>query len=195
MSSNIKMKNINFVKAYKRNDKASIYSKASFKVAVSLLIFSLIFASTYAYIGYRNLQTKKELAVYNEYINNDKNKKLLEQALNDEIENNTLFSQKKNMLVAQEALESVHFFTKSDIKEFFACGGSSVTISNIIYNNELLTISFDAAAGSVNAISDYLDRLKKTDLFGNIEYFGYEKETELNYTFNLTCHLKAVNER
>lgn len=192
MSFKIKAKNINFIYAYKHNNKISIFSKASFRTVCSLLVISLIFASIYAYIGYQNMQVKKELDTLYDYTNNSDNLMLYEQAIKNGTEANALLLQKNILISAQKELDSVALFNEIDFDAFLACSGN-VTIGNIIYNNVKSSLSFDANTLSAETIKIYLDKLKNTGLFSNIEYFGYEKLNNFNYSFSITCYLKAVN--
>lgn len=69
-------------------------------------------------------------------------------------------------------------------------GVVSMNISSYYAKNGQLTLT--ALTGSVEQINSYIDRLKATNLFDNIEYSGYSyNQSTGTYTINVVCYLNS----
>jgi len=193
MPKGFKSKSINFIEAYKQKDNKFIYSK-SFKSVVLLLSLVFVLSGVYLYIHLQTVDQKKELKAINNYINDTNNINLYDQALFSENQlTAVLFAQKNNLLSIKNIMDGDAIFGKDDFKSFFDCAANVIIIKNFEYRNTTAAITFVAQTMDVTQIPSYIERLKATNLFSSIEYNGYEKKDDLNYSFNLTCYIKEVN--
>lgn len=193
MPKGFKSKSINFIEAYKQKDNKFIYSK-SFKSMVLLLSLVFVLSGVYLYIHLQTVDQKKELKAINNYINDTNNINLYDQAVFSENQlTAVLFTQKNNLLSIKNIMDGDPIFGKDDFKSFFDCAANVIIIKNFEYRNTTAAITFVAQTMDVTQIPSYIERLKATNLFSSIEYNGYEKKDDLNYSFNLTCYIKEVN--
>lgn len=193
MAFGLKLKDNNFIEAYKRGKKSETVRKTPLWISVSLLLLALVMALLYSYIGLQKYSLNSDMDTHNAYIYDESNIALYNEAIENENHIiNYLYKKKENMFAIQSFLKNIPALQKTDFNTFLTCGSSQIIIDNLTYDNTLSSISFSAVANNAKDISSYIKRLKDTGLFINVEYSGYIFTEGTGYSFEITCTIRAV---
>lgn len=192
MAVGMKYKDNNYIKAYERSKKATTPVKKSFWIVFTLPLILCMMAALYMFIGYQKQALNNELDTLNSFNNDQTNTALYNQAI--EQENyfiNYLHQKKEDLLGVESVFTATPALSENDFIKFLSCNNNNIVISNLTYDNTLACFSFNAIATDTKAIPEYLDRLRDTEIFDNVAYFGYQW-TDTGYSFEITCTIRVV---
>ncbi len=91
---------------------------------------------------------------------------------------------------ARVQLADLSRFKSLQFSEFLALSGSKITLTSLSANQSEGTLSLSGLALDETQAASYIERLKDSGLFSDVEYNGYAW-TGIDFSFTATCILKA----
>lgn len=184
--------NVNLLERYKKQRHNSSEKNKILGKFLPLVITVGVFLVVFAALLITNIVMNARLAKQKEYLDDPNNISQAAEAENVIEENNALRLTISALKSASEAQQSYPRINSIVISAIEQAGGGAVSMEITSYYSETGQLTLAAQTSGVDQINSYIDRLKATNLFDNVEYSGYTYTQNTNtYTINVVCYLNT----
>lgn len=181
---------INLYRRYLKDPKKAEKQKAILKLVLPVIICLVIAAAAVAGFKIRNMFLNKELDEINAFLEDEDNIAMAGKAQQLNILNTALRNEIKALESARDAVNSYPLLNSRIRTTILSCreGLSDLEISS--YYAETGVLKLTATTDLAENANVFIQRLKDTGLFVQVEYTGYQyTESNQTYNINVVCYL------
>jgi hypothetical protein len=180
-------------KALKNSKVKKEKNQAGILLAIIPILVLLILGVISYWLYVKNNELSAEIDKINEYLNNPDISKKYEEVVEIKDKQKELNDKKDFLKKFRDNYNSYPLFNSELFKKIEACLKSDIVIHDISYSSSVggASLVMQVSTTDIKAASTFTQDLSATQLFEKVSYDGWSQSRENEYTFKVTCLLKA----
>ncbi len=182
-----KKSDINLLKYYR--ERVSKGKKKNWSM-IAILLALILAIGSFAYVKGKNIYTEKENIFYEKEISGTANVKELTELLYKQNQIMNIPAIMKELNIAKDAGVDKELLNASKLLKIMEVAKESVIVTSIEGNAVKGSLIIEGTGSDEFSTSNFISKLKETEMFSNVEYSGYSSKSAGEYSFTVVCILK-----
>ncbi len=182
-----KKADINLMKQYK--EQVAKGKKKNWGMIAILLALILVIGG-FTFFKFKNMLTENENAYYESEISGTANAKELTELIYKQNQIMNIPAIMKELNIAKDAGVDKELLNASKLLNIMNLAKESVAIISIEGNGANGSLLIDGTGNDEFSTSNFISKLKETEMFRSVEYSGYKSTNDNEYSFTVVCVLK-----
>lgn len=190
MSGYIIIKDVNLLVSLNKKPRKIEKKKSSAKTVLALVLSAALMACIYSYLIYQTDITEKKIEKSEGVLKNSENiadHDTYEKVFADSVTLNVRMLEMKN---AYESFHKTAPMNMSVLEKVISSLDSGNVITSYVYSGDTKELKLKINSDKVSSISSSVTRIRKTGVFSNVSYVGYDSTgTKAKYSYELVCRI------
>lgn len=186
-------KDINLYKALKKSKVKKEKNPTGVLLAIFPILIVMIMGGMSYWLYVKNQELSSEIDKINEYLNNPEISKKHEEVVEIKDRQSELNDKESALIKFRNNYNSYPFFNSELFEKIEGCMKDDIVIHDISYSSNVggAYMVLHVSTTDIKAASTFTQDLSATQLFEEVYYDGWSQIRENEYTFKVTCLLKA----
>lgn len=182
-----KKSDINLMKQYK---KQVLKNKKRKWGMIAILIALIVVIGGFTFVKFKNILTENENRYYESEISETANAKELAELIDKQNQIMNIPKIVEELNKAKDTGADKELLNASKLLKIMEVSKGTITIKSIEGNGVSGSLIIDGTGIDEFSTSNFISKLKETELFTNVQYSGYTSTSANEYSFTITCILK-----
>lgn len=187
MGMSEKKADINLMRQYKKQVLKNKKRKWSM---IAILLTLIVVIGGLTFVKFKNILTENENRYYESEISETANAKELAELINKQNQIMNIPEIVEELNKAKDTGANKELLNASKLLRIMEVSKGTITIKSIEGNGVSGSLIIDGTGSDEFSTSNFISKLKETELFSNVEYSGYTRTNANEYSFTVNCILK-----